>query len=131
MKILRVIPAVLLLSAPLAWADKDVWYDASGKVVKITQAVEEKKPFVPDWKKREIERLEAQRTGNYNDRVYHRSRSSWYSGYSPYYYSGYAGHYYGGYHGHHRHHGYHSGHRSRWGFRGTYHGSGWSVRVGY
>jgi len=126
MKMFRIIPALMLLVVPCVCAEqeRDVWYDASGKVVGTTKAVKEKEPFVPEWQKRENERLEAQRTGNYNDRIYHRSRSSWDSGYSPYYYGGYSACYPRGY----RHHGHH---RSRWGFRGSYHGNGWSVRVGY
>ncbi|MBK1855346.1 hypothetical protein JO972_10280 [Verrucomicrobiaceae bacterium 5K15] len=126
------IPALFLLAAPCWGGEKDVWYDASGKVVKTTEPVVEKEPFVADWQKREAARLEAQRTGNYSDRVYHRSRSSWYHGYPHYggYYYGSAPRYH--YSGHHRNRGH--GH-SRWGFRGSYHGSyhgnGWSVRVGY
>lgn len=124
MKMFRIIPALLLLAVPCLGAgeEKDVWYDASGKVVGTTKAVQEKEPFVPEWQKRENERLEAQRTGNYSDRVYHRSRSSYSSYGNTYYYAGYPGYC----RPRHRHH-VHTG----WGYSGSYHGNGWSVRVGY
>lgn len=131
MKMLYLMSAAMILAVSSAQAEKDVWYDASGKVVRVTPAEKERVAFVPDWKKRENERLEAQRTRHYRNRV-HRTRSGWYSGYlgyGGYHYGSYPS-YYSGHHGyHHRHHGHH--HHSRWGFRGTYHGSGWSVRVGY
>lgn len=121
--------AVGLLAAPAVRADEDVWYDANGKVVRVTPAEEEREAFVPDWKKRETARLEAQREGN-ERRRFRRSRTQWYSGYDygGYYYGGYPGAYRCGPYLHH-HHDHH--HHPRWRFRGSYHGSGWSVRVGF
>ena len=57
-------------------AEQDVWYDASGNVARKTPAEKERYVFVPDWKKRENARLEAQRTGNY-----YRTQRSWGSRY--------------------------------------------------
>ena len=64
MKVLFFLPAAFLLS--VAQADTDVWYDATGKEIAKTPVYTEKEAFVPEWKKRELARLEAQRTGSFN-----------------------------------------------------------------
>lgn len=76
MKMFRVIPALLLFTLPCVGEEKDVWYGASGEVVGMTPVEKERETFVPDWKKRENARLEAQRTGNYQ-----RTQRSWGSRY--------------------------------------------------
>ena len=65
MKTIQVIPALLLFTFPCVGEEKDIWYGASGEVVGMTPVEKERETFVPDWKKRENARLEAQRTGNY------------------------------------------------------------------
>jgi len=132
---------VLMISLMAVSAvEKDTWYDANGKVVKVTRAVKEKTQYVPDWKKREQGRLARQQAQRLDQST--RSRSSRTSNWDPYaaYYSGYSG--YSGYgssynHGwscspsYYRHRSPRSYGRSHNAFRfqGSYQKSGWSVRV--
>ena len=75
MKVFYWLPAVLCLSA--AQAETDIWYNAAGQEVSQTPTEKEKKAFVPEWKKRELARLEAQRTGSFDRGVrFSRNRSS-------------------------------------------------------
>ena len=88
MKILYLLSASLILAVSPAQAEKDVWYNAAGKVVKVTLAEKELETYIPEWKQRENARLEAQRTGNYSSRLW-RSRSG--RRYSSYYGSSFFG----------------------------------------
>ena len=75
MKVFYWLPAVLCLSA--AQAETDIWNNAAGQEVSQTPVEKEKKVFVPEWKKRELARLEAQRTGSFDRGVrFSRNRSS-------------------------------------------------------
>lgn len=112
--------------------EKDVWYDANGKVVKVTPAEKKKKVYVPGWKKLEQERLarmEAQRldrsssrsSGSYDWDPYAPYYPAYGYSYRPYYSHGWScrpTYHHGGGHGH-----------SSFRFNGGYRGSGWSVRV--
>lgn len=102
--------------------EKDVWYGASGEVVKVTPAEKKKQDYVPFWKKRELQRLtnqEARKNGRVRSRTsrYYRTYYPRYYGYSRY------GSYYRGY-GSRR---YYSPSRVR--FLGSYYGNGWSIRI--
>lgn len=130
MKTLLPIIALAALAPTLGASGKDVWYNAKGKAVKTTPAGKEKPSFVPLWKKRELAR-EADRAARRDNRVRHSPASRYYYACPGYGFHGY-GHYYG--------HGCHAGlrfpryscrHRPHWRFSGTYHGSGWSVRLRY
>ncbi len=80
---------VLIISASVTWVTADVkvgdaWYNASGKVVKVTPVQKEKERFVPGWEKREAVRNSG-REGRW-DRGYsrgwvERTRSRYYGGY--------------------------------------------------
>ncbi|MBT8045073.1 MAG: hypothetical protein KJO79_08990 [Verrucomicrobiae bacterium] len=136
-----IFPIVILMIFPLALTagDKDVWYDANGKVVKITPAEKEKKIFVPNWKKQEQQRHARMAAQKLEQSA--RSRSSrtqfWdpyaayypgYAFYSPYYYQGWSCR--PSYHWHRRASGYHRP-QPRFHFQGSYQKNGWSVRVGF
>lgn len=113
--------------------DKEIWYDATGKVVKVTRAGKTKSAYIPDWKKRELERLARMETQRRERPQVQRTRSGYWSPYQSYYPSyGYPySHgwscrpaYYG------RGHGHYSG-RSSFRFQGSYQRNGWSVRVNF
>lgn len=90
MKSLYLLSVSLILAVSAthaAQAEKDVWYNAAGKVFKVTLAEGERVAYVPGWKQRENARLEAQRNGAYASRL-RSSRGSRYSDYYGSYYSG-------------------------------------------
>lgn len=86
-----------ILLAVSAWAvEGTVWYDSSGQVAAVEGPAAKPlpEPFVPEWRKRELERRERQgayRSSLYNDwhrrgyRGYHssycRHHGGWYGGY--------------------------------------------------
>ena len=102
--------------------EKDVWYNASGKVVMITPAQREKEYFIPPWEKRD-----AARNARRANRV-RRTRSSYgypYGAYGGYGWGVYPSYGHGYHHGHHG--GYHGGYAPFY-FHGTSKNSSWSVR---
>ncbi len=138
MKTIISLGALMISLMAVSAVEKDTWYDANGKVVKVTRAVKEQAQYVPDWKKRELERLarmEAQRLDQ--SARSQSSRTSYWDPYAAYYYSGYSG--YGSSYNHgwscspsyYRHRRPHSYGRSNNAFRfqGSYQKRGWSVRV--
>ena len=127
MKLFLLLPVAFLLSLMTSQAEEDVWYDASGKVVGVTPAEKEKKEFMPDWKKRELARLESQRKAAAGQRTY-RSSGSRYYGYPVYYGYG-GGYYYSGYPSYRPY--FRRGYRSSPRFRGTYRGNGFSVHLNF
>lgn len=135
MKTIITILVFLALTPALQAVEKDVWYNAKGKVVKVTRAEKEKERFIPLWEKRELA-MAAERAARRDGRVRHSRNHNYYvyPGYGSYgygHYYGYGG-YYGGYHKPHYGGHYHGGHHSSpWRFSGVYHGKGWSVRLKY
>ena len=125
--------ALMISLVAVSAVEKDVWYDANGKVVKVTPAEQEKKAYVPGWKRLEQERLarmEAQRLDRSSSS--RSSRTNYWDPYNAYYQS--SGYYYQPYYNHGwscrpaYHHGRSHGHSS-FRFNGGYRSSGWSVRV--
>lgn len=123
-------------------AEKEVWYDASGKVFKLTKAQRERNVYVPDWKKREQERLTRMEALRIDQSASSRTSNTHYwdpyavydSGYHSPYNHGWSCHprYYWNRHPY-RHHGFHGYGRSHKAFRlqGVYQKNGWSVRLRY
>lgn len=113
----------LVSAGLLSAAEKDVWYNSKGEVFRVTKAVKEKQPFVPEWKKRELAREAARREGR--DRSFRSRPHTYYGNYGHGYYGGYyvhphfirAGHHHGSYR------------RSPFRFHGTYRGNGWSIQI--
>ena len=123
---------ILITSAAVTWVTADVqagdaWYNASGKVVKVTPVQKEKERFVPAWEKREAIRnsgREARWDRGYSGGWVERTRSTYYGGYGWNPYSSCRS--YGGYYGYSNHH--HGGYSS-FRFNGAYRKNGWSLRV--
>ncbi len=135
MKSILPILAFSLLSPAVLAVEKDVWYNAKGKAVKVTAAEKEKERFVPLWEKRELAR-DAARAARRNNRVSNSSNRYYYAypGYGTYGYGnfyGYGGYYTGSYFPHHTGYCFGNRFRSRPIISGTYHGKGWSVSFGY
>lgn len=131
---MKTILSLLVLTAltpALQAGEKDVWYNAKGKVVKVTPAEKPSERFVPQWEKRELAR-EANRAARRDGRVRHSSSPRYYYGYPGYYgYHGYGG-YYGGYHYPHYYGSpYYGGYYRSPRISGSYHGKGWSVHFRY
>jgi hypothetical protein len=129
MKVSLITVLVYCLSSCLLWAgEEEVWYDAAGKIVRVTQAEKPKKPFVPAWVQRESDRDAALRGGRWPSRL---RRTDYYT--SGWGYSGLGFHRYDG-RGCHWNNDRTQHHRvgyGRWGVSGRYQRGGWSVRVGF
>lgn len=118
-KIMKIVLSFLVLMAltpALQAGKKDIWYNAKGKVAKVTPAERPSERFVPEWKKRALAR-DASRATRRDGRVRH-SGSRYYYGYPGYY----GGYYYPRYHGR-----YYRSPR----ISGSYYGKGWSVHLRY
>lgn len=130
MKVSLIISLVFCLSSYLLWAgDEEIWYDASGKIVRVTQAeVSHKEAFVPAWVQREADRDAALRGGRWSSR----SRGSGYStsgwGYPVNRFHRYYGR---GCHWNYYRTPHHRGGYGTWGVSGRYQRGGWSLRVGF
>lgn len=125
MKVPVIIFFIFCLSGSLLWAgEEDVWYDASGKLVRVTQAEKSREPFVPAWVQREADRDAALRGGRWSSRP---SRTGYYTSSWRYFTSGFHRYYGSGCHwNYYRARPHRVGHGG-WG--GTYRRGGWSVRV--
>ncbi|MFK7909702.1 MAG: hypothetical protein AB8F34_03785 [Akkermansiaceae bacterium] len=132
MKSILPILTLTLITSALQAAEKDVWYNAKGKAVKVTPVQKEKEPFVPLWKKRELAR-EASQAARRENRVRNSANRNHfvYPSYGSFGYGSHFGHggcySYPSYGGH--YHRYQS--RPHWRFSGAYRGKGWSVRLRY
>lgn len=122
----------LILVSSAFGGEREVWYGADGKAVRVIENGEVvKEDFTPQWEKREVEEPPREGVIQWDRRTSFSRRS-----YSPVYpYPGYSGSYYygGGYGGH----GWHGGGSHGWRGRGHYHhggaGWGWSgvrIRIG-
>ncbi len=84
---MKFLPVLLVMMSPLAVAEVDgtPWYDASGELVMVEGPAAEPapQPFVPEWRKREIERRERRGAGSrgfyYGDPGWY--RGAWYGGF--------------------------------------------------
>jgi hypothetical protein len=128
MKVIIPIPVLIATAVTLSAVERETWYGASGKVVKVTRVEKSVERFVPAWERREA-------SGQSDSRgQVQRTRSGY--GY-PFHYYGYGyghGYSYGyGYrpvYGRHRGYGgHHRGGRSWFHFNGAYQKNGWSVRA--
>lgn len=128
MKVIFAMAVLIVPTAALSAEETEIWYDASGTVVKATRLQPSVERFVPAW-----ERREAARRRDHRGRV-QRTRSGY--GYPFHYYGHGYGHGYNdgcrpgygrrrGYDGHRR------GGRSWFHFNGTCPRGGWSLRVGF
>lgn len=129
---MKVFWVFFVLVLPVFGGEREVWYGADGKAVRVIEDGEEvKERFVPQWERREVD--EAPREG-----VIQWDRRSRYSGgviypVHPGYFSRYprwhgGGYYHGSHRGHHhRGHGYHGGYSGHagWGWSGV------RIRIGH
>lgn len=122
-----------ILLAGAAWAvEGTVWYDSSGQVAVVEGPAAKPlpEPFVPEWRKRELERRERQ--GAYRSSLYDDWHWRGYRGYRSRYYRHYGG-WYGGYYGCYRpvpYRGFHGSYRSTSGRFTAVYRSGAGARVG-
>ena len=121
MKVILAILGFGIFSPVLYAVEKDVWYNAKGKVVRVTPAEKERERFVPQWEKRE-KAMAVQRAARRDGRIRREGIQRYYEYRYPVnygWYGGCGGRYHSGYYG------------SRWRFSGVYRGNGWSVRLNY
>lgn len=130
MKVPVIIFLVFCLSGSLLWAgEEEIWYDASGNIVWVTQAEKTKEPFVPAWVQREADRDAALRGGRWSPRL---RRTGYYTSGWRYPVMGFHRYYGSGCHWNYYQTRPHRVSRVGYvGWGGTYRRGGWSVRVGF